>query len=253
MPLRRQIALFSLALALAPAGLAHAYELHTTADGVPTHWTQERVVFRLSPAARERLGAESLARAVGMATEAWRGLPGSPDLILGTGGGTDLVEPDAQDGVNGIYITDAPLDGDHLAETRLTFEPRSGRIVDVDVVISGVDPWALMNDRGGDDGAYDLGGVLTHEMGHALGLSDEPGVDEATMFPRFPLGSTRARTPEVDDERGVLAAYRNNPVKAAATGCSAGGDVSTGGALALALLMLAFVRRRGARRVPVRS
>jgi MYXO-CTERM domain-containing protein len=183
-----------------------------------------------------------------MATEAWRGLPGSPDLVFGST--ADLSEPDATDGINGVYISDAPLDGDHLAETRLTFEPNTGRIIDVDVVVSGLDPWEVMSESGSQADVYDLGAVLTHEMGHALGLADEPAVDQATMFPRFRFGDTRARTPEVDDERGVLAAYREHPAQGAmSTGCSAGGQGSAGGALGLALIALAVSRRQQRRRV----
>jgi len=239
------LALLTLGLALGPAGLAHAYELHTTPDGDPTHWVQGRVVFRISPEARARLGSDAISRAMIMATEAWRGLPGSPDLIAGTGGGAGLLEPSATDGVNGIYISDESLGGDHLAETRLTFEPSMGRIVDADIVLSGVVPWSVMDEGGEDHAVYDLGAVVTHELGHALGLSDEPAVDAATMFPSFARGDTRARTPEVDDERGVLAAYRAHPAGVYASGaCSAGGDASTGGMVGLALLLLAANRRR---------
>jgi len=251
MPFSRLFALSALALVLASSTPARAYELHRTAHGGATHWTQERVIFRLSPTARERLGQQTLARAVVMATEAWRGLPGSPDLVVSVGAGADLAVP-AADGVNGIYVSDDPLGGDHLAETRLSFEPSTGKIVDVDIVISGSADFEVMREGQEAGDAYDLGAVLTHEIGHALGLADVVDVPEATMFARFRPGETHARSIEIDDERGVLAAYRGHAVDVPqSAGCSAGGQATPPLALSLALSLLALSRRR--RRVRIRA
>jgi hypothetical protein len=54
--------------------------------------------------------------------------------------------------------------------------------------------------------AFDLQAVLTHELGHALGL-DHSSIPAATMWPYGDQGETRDRTPDADDVAAVQATY----------------------------------------------
>jgi len=55
-------------------------------------------------------------------------------------------------------------------------------------------------------GQFDIQGVVTHELGHALGLGHST-VNGATMYPSVQGGSTAARSLEPDDQAGVQALY----------------------------------------------
>lgn len=88
-----------------------------------------------------------------------------------------------------------------------------GSIADVDIHLNAVDfKWSL----DGKNGTIDLRSVLTHEMGHALGLGHSP-VLGATMAAGYP-GGTSWRSLEVDDKEGVCSLYPG----AGAPGCAGG-------------------------------
>jgi len=75
-----------------------------------------------------------------------------------------------------------------LAETDVVFNPKAPIATD------------------GRSTAFDLQAVLTHELGHALGLGHS-SIPAATMWPYGDQGETRDRTPDADDVASVHAAY----------------------------------------------
>jgi len=115
-----------------------------------------------------------------------------------------------------------PYDASDLGKTLLTFGLDSGELYDADVALNSAGyPFSI--DAGTGD--IDLVAVLTHELGHVLGLdhSDVPG---ATMQPEAPGFATSAlRTLESDDVAGICAVYPPASKPAA----TASGDPSTGG------------------------
>jgi hypothetical protein len=93
-----------------------------------------------------------------------------------------------------------------IALTSVWFSTSSGLIYDADIMINEQQgPYAICPcEAGGDE--QDLQNVLTHEIGHFLGLahSSEPGATmEATARP----GETQKRDLTADDEAGLCAAY----------------------------------------------
>ncbi|MBI5496324.1 MAG: matrixin family metalloprotease [Deltaproteobacteria bacterium] len=119
-----------------------------------------------------------------------------------------------------------------LAITTVTFNSRSGRILDADIEVNAVPrtggrryTWAICPDDGsGCGGANDVENTITHELGHVLGL-DHPAVPDATMYASAQPGETKKRTLDTDDENGVCAIY---PPGQAATPCvpATGGGVT---------------------------
>jgi MYXO-CTERM domain-containing protein len=90
-----------------------------------------------------------------------------------------------------------------LAKTTVTFDGETGEILDADIEIN-----HAYNELTVSDSAvvFDLQSVLTHEIGHFIGLDHSPDPD-ATMFAGYDEGSTSLRTLEADDVAAACAAY----------------------------------------------
>jgi hypothetical protein len=206
-----------LALALLAAGSAPAFVLNqvygqTSRKWYPTRWPNglRRLPFVLNNQPLELLSnlAENSdpVAAVQAAMQAWALVP--PVLSLqGQVPDTDV----GQDGQNLITLADTPANrdavADHLALTlrwygnhpsNLTYFP----IIEADIVVNSQDPWAT----DGRSNRYDLQHVVTHELGHVLGLSHSP-VMAVTMNPFSGLGQTEGRVPDLDDLAGIRTLY----------------------------------------------
>jgi hypothetical protein len=121
-----------------------------------------------------------------------------------------------------------------LAKTTVTFDGTSGEILDADIEINS----AYNNLSVGDAKVeYDLQSIVTHEIGHMIGLAHSSDFG-ATMFAAYDPGTTELRTLAADDLKAVCAAYPPGraascdptprgglaldcPAPAATTGCSA--------------------------------
>jgi MYXO-CTERM domain-containing protein len=176
-----------------------------------------------------------------------------------------------------------------IALTWTSYEPRTGRIVDADTEFHGMDesvgsgfwftcagpvarPCALGSRPTPDCVWMDLGGTVTHEVGHALGLAHpcEPSLDPAscrgldpsvTMWATASTGVTGKRELAADDVNGVCAIYpRGAPTATCVAAPGGGGDAGSGGGCgcasagtgdaALLLLLAWWWRRRQATRTP---
>lgn len=190
--------------------------------------------------------------------------------------------PDGRDGINTIHFRDdrwcrPAANGEPevchspqaVAVTRVIFvddpiSQRDGEILEVDIDINGVD-FALASD--GRAGAIDLQSAMAHEIGHALGLDHNCGIENgawptdangtpvesceslppelggATMYFQVTPGTTTMRTPEASDLEGLCAVVNEACTAEITGGCSASG--STGAPLAGVLLgLFGLLRRR---------
>lgn len=147
------------------------------------------------------LGLEAGAE-LDVATRAWSAV--SCTAFRAAYGGTTSA-PAGDDGVNVVYWHDdvwpALLTPKSLAETVLHTDA-NGALRDADLHINGADyTWALQ----GSGSMPDARSILTHELGHGLGLGHST-VAGATMFATYPLGIAW-RSLEPDDRDGVCALY----------------------------------------------
>ena len=210
-------------------------------------------------------GPGELLQAAEQAAAAWNNVGAAPHLVL-TVDEAPADDPLAVDGVNRIGLMREPWPYSAQAGT----SPIAWTSATTDVIFEAVlalNPGFDFGD--GTTGAYDLVSVLTHELGHLLGLDHLDDHPEATMFPLIPRGETKKRDLSDDDVAALLASYPSAPVlpapveaaptlaapadeadperaEAPSRGCPQGSPPGAEGALAL-VLALAARRRRGRR------
>jgi hypothetical protein len=90
-----------------------------------------------------------------------------------------------------------------LAKTTVTFDDDTGEILDADIEINTAYNHFTINDT---EIEYDLESVLTHEVGHFIGLDHTPDFS-ATMYAGYEPGTVEQRTLEEDDLLAACAVY----------------------------------------------
>jgi hypothetical protein len=228
---------------------ASAYSINTTEKGRRIRWSSDHVVLRVDPSLAQALPNGEAMQAIIMSTDAWRGFEGVPSLAIVEGSPRRLGHHG--DGpTNGMYFPETwTHESDKLAITVVTYEMASGRLLDADVVVNPDVDFSLLSETAEERaGSYDLAAVLTHEMGHVLGLGESEDDRMATMWPYADRGDTHQRTLSDDDEAGILDAYDGPPPLPAST-CAPASTIAGHGAppvwLASAMLLaLAFLLMR---------
>jgi hypothetical protein len=90
-----------------------------------------------------------------------------------------------------------------LAKTTVTYDTDTGEIFDADIELNHAYNEFTIGD---DDVVYDLQSIVTHEVGHFIGL-DHTQNSLATMNAGYAPGSTDLRTIESDDAAAACDAY----------------------------------------------
>ncbi|RMH44625.1 MAG: hypothetical protein D6689_01950 [Deltaproteobacteria bacterium] len=241
--------------AAAPA--ARAYRLAYTDGGDPVRWHADRIRLDVGGAGdRDRDGGFDRSAATAAAA-AWNAvLDGALRIDVSDHPAADLDATDGRNAIVWLRHWDDDLDPLALAVTVRVHVRSTGAIRDADIAVNADDyAWTAIGDAACDD-AFDLQTVLTHEIGHALGLGHEPDDRAAVMYPT--VASCQAkREPSPDDRAGVAALYAvaagapdpaAPPAEPLATafGCAAAGDGGAAWLVAAALAWLIARRRAGA-------
>ncbi len=212
---------------------ARAYTLKTTDSGAQIRWSEDAVAIRLAPYSKLRLNPEDMLSALVMATEAWRGYDRVPDIFV-NGGEPASPGHHGDSPTNGIYvIEDWPYESNKLAVTVTTYGESSGKLLDADILVNPDASLKLLpeSDKDHSMGAYDVASILTHEVGHVLGLGESDTDPMATMWPLIAFAETHKRTLEEDDEAGVMSVYAGaSPESVADTAGCGKMTVTRGGA-----------------------
>jgi len=115
----------------------------------------------------------------------------------------------AKDGKNTIAFGPAPQ---RALGVTYTWYDRSGAIAEVDTILNSALPWTWSGSSSGvcDPSAYDAQNILTHELGHWMGLADSYSSSAAnnTMFGYGAKGEIKKGTLATGDINSVRAIYR---------------------------------------------
>jgi hypothetical protein len=243
-------------------------------SGVPVRWEKLPIPFRFHSRGSTQLVREETRASVRAAFHRWS------DVTCPDGRRTSLrfdeledtyedkpLEPDSKGAEPfGVYFRDLGwpyVDQDEtLAKTNTIYRKTSGRIDYADIEVNSTKPFALTETAE----ATDLQAVLTHEVGHYIGLahSREPQSIMAESYcdrdDRCEKGKVAARRLAEDDIRAVCTLYppegtaapsseggeTAQPAEEEKTGCSAAPSAASraGAPLGAALVIIAALLRR---------
>lgn len=195
--------------------------------------------------------------AVVRAATAWQNAPGILPTLVVQRGPEDPIGY-RRSGGNRNTVRFAP-DGDPLANgalaiTVITFDAHAKEILDADVVLNGEHGFSFFEHDARNEGmtTYDLQNVLTHELGHLLGLGEDMTDVNATMYAFSQPGETGKRDLELVDKDSIAALYDEEFGADAQGGCGGAAIAGYEGEAwvwaALGLGALGFVMRRRATR-----
>jgi hypothetical protein len=243
-----------------------------TKSGAEVRWRLNASKVTID-ASVEKLGPNAM-RAVQDAFGTWLATdPKLPDLTFDTARETRVtLEPD---GKNTVLVAPITLRGhEHDLAVTLTYsDEKTGAIVEADIVINAKHVFRVLEKDGkgeeadgdrrsscgtGDsnakrcqDGAFDLQNIVTHEVGHFLGLGEETSDNAATMYYCTTRCETHKRAltrVDTDSISNLYVGATADEPGAEAGGCG-GARIGTRGnlgeaGLALGVALLLLRRRR---------
>ncbi len=231
---------------------AQAYTRTVTDSGTPVTWARDaftstsKINFEGNAANISGLSAESVRQSVIRALRRWQ-IASAGAFIWDYWQGSDPSVYSASSSYNGysnIYFTSQASQADHSATnispaiiglTQVWHDASSGRILETDIQLNdnaftfSLDPHATTGMGNGGPSAYSGGkptvyidNIMTHEMGHALGLSHS-GTSQATMLP---YEAPQQALIACDERAGIRAMYpmgNDNQVRGQIRGRIVGG------------------------------
>jgi hypothetical protein len=238
--MRRALAAFAALLALAASGSAEAYcrssacaprddgstDGHICIPGAPDdcgvaiQWRQPCVGFNVQTSASRQIDAATADTVLAQAFAAWTAVDcgggATPSIQIFDLGEVSCaaVEYNQHAGNANVLVfrddawphaDDGGGTADTLALTTVTYDVEKGDIYDADIEVNTAQNTFSTGDTPAAD-QVDLLSVLTHEVGHFLGLAHSL-VSDTTMWPDYERGSISLRHLADDDRQGICATY----------------------------------------------
>jgi Matrixin len=215
----------ALLLSLAWPGVARAYCLSTTCketdacDGedvpgcIPLKWKSRCVGFSVHELGGPNIDAGEVDTIVELAFDAWRkvdcGDGEPPGVVIQNLGEVECgaVEYNKHAGNANVVLFNSEWPHSEethtFALTTTTFDPETGELLNADIELNARDHTFTVSDESID---ADLLSILTHEVGHFLGIGHSQSTD-ATMFEFYAEGTTELRSLTDDDRNAMCTLY----------------------------------------------
>jgi hypothetical protein len=230
-------------------------------------WDRFHVVLTIESGGAHVDGA-ALLRAVDAGAQVWNAVGAGPRLTVVAADDETGPPPDlaAYDGKNRVAVFQGPWqwDEDAAAVTLTWRRTGSDTIEEIDLLLNPAWRWRTDgddrdetdpgDDDAGDDArdAFDVQNVVTHELGHALGLPDLAAPDDATMYFQVKPGETEKRDLSDVDVTHLVELYDGMELgSSVATGCTQADGAPA--AAALVLVIARSTRRVSQGRSPARG
>jgi MYXO-CTERM domain-containing protein len=182
------------------------------ADGgpvFPLFWRNQCTSYSLQSPATKQIAQADVARVAAQAFATWSAAPcpgGVPSISVIAYPTVVCDEVPSQEHNNVIIFRDDvwPYDdaSNAIGFTTLTVDLTDGEIVGADIEINSAN-YVIVAEPPATNGAYDLASILTHEVGHFLGLAHSAD-KSAVMYAFYEPGSTVLTQ---DDISGICSAY----------------------------------------------
>jgi predicted Zn-dependent protease len=187
-------------LGAALCGPTHLYaktELLKTQPGSVVHWSRAIITVGVDPGARSKtVDADDVTIALAHAAQAWNNVRAEQPILEAVAVG----QPDVT-----VRFCAGQWEGEtiDLGKSRFTASLLDGTVTGATVEINECDHRFVAPDRPTRT-AYDLQAVLTHELGHVLGLGHSDN-RAAIMFPSG--GGATIRAPHIEDQTTLALIY----------------------------------------------
>ena len=189
--------LATLAVSAAPGAFAKT-DLLRTSSGSLVHWIDHDITVGIDRGAPSRtVASEGVREALQAAVDAWNEVADLPVRFR------VVTTPDPAVRIRfcrGKWTGDL----DDLGKAVFTADVRTGVVASATVEINECDRSFLAPEEV-EDGRFDLQAVLTHELGHVLGLAHS---NDPNALMSFRGGTAGVRTPKADDRAGIALIYR---------------------------------------------
>ena len=186
-------------------------------------WTHQPIRYFVTNRDANGVSASQLRETLAASLDQW-GKPANVDLSTQFAGFTN-AEPFDEDGLTVVGFQSHPEFDRTLGATTFVIDNVTGEILESDIFLNTSFSWSVA--QNGQAGRFDVGSVLTHEVGHLLGLGHSALGEtqltgggrsvlgkRAVMFPiAFSPGSIKDRTLEPDDIAGITDIYGNGAAR----------------------------------------
>ncbi len=181
------------------------------------HLPNDDWTYTLNPSSvPSSVGSANLANMAADAFSRWSDATGATPKVNFVKSATNTTKVKASlDGIN--IITWGRINSSALGITYIWYNRTTGLVTELDTIMSTKYPWSWSNpslwtspeSTCADQNSYDAQGILTHELGHWLGLNDFYTEDyvNATMYGYGFKGEIKATTLSTGDINGVKAIY----------------------------------------------
>lgn len=216
---------------------------HDELEDLPLRWSIDSIVLE-AVVDDDLFPTTQLLSATERAAEQWNAVGAGPQIVV-VQASAELPHKPKLDRHNALTFGRGRWTGVEgaAAQTQRMGNKRDGQLFEADVEVNaGEVPLC----DGEVPGKIDLQSVLTHELGHVLGLPDDFENPDATMYFEIHDGDISPRTLSDVDVEKVEALYEGIDLRPATAGCSSTAADSSWLVLALAVASaLPRSRRRG--------